>query len=545
MENNTELRTICATGIPGYNPWSDARDCWFDDEAAQDAIDFFPEVLRHIEGALAGSPFILERWQQAIVANLFGWKRTDELGREVRRYREAFIYVPRKGGKTPLAAGISNYVLFCDEEPGAQCYCAAADRDQATYIFRHMKGMIEAEPELAERCVVYKATRSIEMEDEGSTLKVLSADADTKHGGNSHLVIVDELHAQPNRDLVDTLQTSFASANRKQPLLIFITTADFDRPSICNEKLDYACKVRDGILSDRAFLPVIYAADIADDWTDPAIWAKANPNLGISVSREYLERECKRAQESPAYLNTFLRLHLNVKTTNDVAWVDMSKWDECGKLPVDLEKLKGRDCYAGLDLSSTTDISAFVLLFPDDGGNIVVPFFWVPGENARKRELRDRVPYQTWARSEFIQLTDGNVIETDVIRKKINELGKQFNIRAIAVDRWNSMSLSTQLMADGFNVEMFGQGFATMTGPTKELEKLITSCKLSHGGHPVLRWMASNLTVETDSAGNVKPSKSKSTEKIDGMVSLVMAIGMSTTNPPAKELTASDMISFF
>lgn len=522
----TDIEAICRTGIPGYDPWADSGGASFDEDAAQEAVDFFSECLTHIEGTIAGSPFNLERWQVAVVGNLFGWKNSDGS----RRYREMLLYVPRKNGKTPLAAGIANYVLFCDGEPGAQCYCAAADREQATYLFRHMKGMIEAEPLLSEQCTIYKATRSVVLnDDEESAMKVLSADGDTKHGGNSHFVAVDELHAQPNRNLVDTLQTSFASANRRQPLLLFITTADFDRESICNEKHEYACKVRDGLLPDPAFLPVIYEASVEDDWTDPAVWRKSNPNLGVSVSEKYFERECQRAQESPAYLNTFLRLHLNVKTQNDVAWVDMVKWDQCGSVPVDLESLAGRECFAGLDLSTTTDITAFVMVFPEEGGYIVVPRFWIPRDNVLLRERRDRVPYATWARQEMLTMTDGNVVDYDVIRREIGELGKRFNIRKIGADRWNASQIITQLMGDGFDVEGFGQGYASMSGPTKELEKLIKGVKLSHGGHPVLRWMASNLTVEIDAAENVKPSKSKSTERIDGMVALVMALGMATT----------------
>lgn len=527
MKKVSKLETECKTGIPGYDPWKNPGDSHFDAAAAKDAISFFHECLTHIEGVVAGGPFKLEQWQRAVIGNLFGWKRRSG----ARRYREVFLYVPRKNGKTPLAAGIANYVLFCDKEPGAQCYCAAADRDQASLLFRHAKGMIEAEPLLKEQCTLYKATRSVVMnQDEEASLKVLSADADTKHGGNSHLVIVDELHAQPNRDLVDTLQTSFASANRKQPLLLFITTADFDRESICNEKHEYACKVRDGIIPDAAFLPVIYEAAMDDDWASPKVWRKANPNLGVSVSEEYLEREVERAKDSPAYLNTFLRLHLNIKTQNDVAWIDMAKWDACGNLPVDLGSLAGRECYAGLDLSSTTDVSAFVLVFPDEGGYIVVPFFWVPSENARKREQKDRVPYQTWARQELIEMTDGDGVDYDVIRERIKEIGETVNIRKIGADRWNASQLLNQLMGDGFDVELFGQGYSSMNAPTKELEKLIIKRQLSHGSNPVLRWMASNLTVETDAAGNVKPSKKKSTERIDGMVALVMAIGMAMTD---------------
>lgn len=523
------LEDICRTVIPGYDPWADADGADFDETAAQLAIDFFSECLVHIEGAVAGQPFHLEPWQQAVVGNLFGWKRPDG----TRRYRELLLYVPRKNGKTPLAAGIANYVFFCDQEPGAQCYCAAADRDQASLLYRHMKGMIEAEPLLSDRCTIYKATRSLMMnDDEESTMRVLSADADTKHGGNSHLVIIDELHAQPNRDLVDTLQTSFASANRKQPLFICITTADFDRPSICNEKHDYACKVRDGIIPDPAFLPVIYEASRDDDWADPETWAKANPNLGTSVSEEYMRRDVVRAQESAPYLNTFLRLHLNVKTQNDVAWIDMARWDACGAVPVSLEQMAGRECWAGLDLSSTTDITALSLVFPDDGGYVVLPFFWIPSDNAKHREDRDRVPYLTWARQGLVSLTDGSVVDYDVIRSRINELSKVVNIRQIAVDRWNSTGIVTQLMGDGFDVVMFGQGFSSMSGPTKQLDKLIRGGQVQHGGNPALRWMASNVTVQEDAAGNLKPDKAKSTEKIDGIVATVMALGIGMVQEP-------------
>lgn len=520
------LEDICRTGIPGYDPWANAEGMRFDMKAGQTAIDFIHECQTHIEGALAGQPFLLEDWQKAIIGNLFGWKRRDG----TRRYREAFVFVSRKNGKSPLAACIANYMLFCDGEAGAQCYLAAADRDQATVLFRHCKGMIEAEPWLSSKCQIYKAARSIVMQDEGSSLKVLSAEAETKHGGNSHLVIVDELHAQPNRELVDTLQTSFASANRKQPLLLFITTADFDRESICNEKHDYAGKVRDGIIVDPAFLPVIYEASIDEDWCDPVVWRKANPNLGVSVSQEYLERESKRAQETPSYLNTFLRLHLNVKTQNDKAWLNMAKWDAGGEMPVDAGQLIGRECFAGLDLASTTDVAALSLVFPDDDGYIVLPFFWIPEDNARQRERKDRVPYLTWAREGYIDLTSGNVIDYDVIRTKIRELGEIYNIRQIAVDRWNATQLVTQLGGDGFDVVMFGQGYASMTAPTKELEKLNQAGQLSHGGNPVLRWMASNVTTEEDAAGNLKPSKSKSTEKIDGIVATIMALGVAATD---------------
>ena len=274
---------------------------------------------------------------------------------------------------------------------------------------------------------------------------------------------------------------------------------------------------------------MLYGAQPEDDWTDPKVWAKANPNLGVSKSVEYMRCECKRAQETPTYENTFKRLDLNIKTQQDVLWLPMDKWDACGG-DVDPGDLAGQVCYAGLDLASTTDIAALVLLFPEVG-NAVLPFFWIPAESARIRERRDRVPYETWARQGLIEMTEGNVIDYDVIRRRINELGEQFNIKEIAVDRWNSTQLQTQLTGDGFEVIPFGQGYASMSAPTKELEKLVLAGDLAHGGHPVLRWMASNVSVEMDAAGNIKPSKKKSNEKIDGMVALIEAIGRAIIAP--------------
>ncbi len=526
-------------GIPGYDSMKSANDCRFDKGAAELTINFFPKHLCHVEGDLSGKPFLLERWQVSWLVNLFGWKRKDNMGRVVRRYRETLLFVPRKNGKSPIAAGVALLVFFADGEAGQQDYIAAGDREQAGYLFRQAKGMVEQNPKLASRCKIYGGgnaagqSRSIVNESDNSFLRVISADAETKHGGNTHLAIVDELHVQPNRDLVDVLGTSMASANRKQPLLVYLTTADFDRPSICNEKHDYACKVRDGIIDDPSFLPVIYESERAADWKDERVWRQANPNLGVSVSLEYLQRECKRAQEIPAYENTFRRLHLNQKTETDTRAVPMDAWDACTD-QVSVSDLAGAECYAGLDLSTTTDLSACVLLFPDDeGGYAVLPFFWAPADNARKRQLRDRVPYETWARHGYLKLTDGNVIDYDVIRADLAAIRDKYNVREIAADRWNATQLITQLTGDGCEVVAYGQGFRDMTAPTKELLKLVTAGQLRHGGHPVLRWMAANLSTETDAAGNLKPSKKKSTERIDGMVALIMALGRALLREPA------------
>lgn len=503
--------------IPGFDPVATAGDCWFDAEAADRAVAFFPAMLTHIEGAMAGQPFELGEWQAAVVGCVFGWKRPDG----TRRFREVFLYVPRKNGKSTLCGGIVNLLGFCDDEPGAQLYSAAAEREQAALVFRQAKGMIAQNPELSSISKIYNSMKSIEYPGNG-VYKALSADADTKHGFNTSGCVVDELHAHRSRDLVDVLATSMGS--RRQPLLWSITTADFNRESICNEKYDYACKVRDGIIDDHAFLPVVYEATLEDDWKDPAVWHKANPNLGVSVSEEYLARECKRAQDQPSYENTFKRLHLNIRTQQDKRWMQMDAWDACGGR-VDMRSLEGKSCYVGVDLASTRDIAAAVLCFPEEDGFVLVSYFWVPEETVRIRS--ERTQYDTWASQGHITATPGNVTDYGFIRKTINELSEKYHIEAIGYDPWNARHLMTELGEDdGLPVVEFRQGYATISGPTKDFEALIMSGKVNHGNNPVLRWMASNVAVREDPNGNIKPDKKKSTEKIDGIVAAIMATAL-------------------
>jgi phage terminase large subunit-like protein len=512
--------------IPGYDPVKTAGECTFDAGLADRCVAFFEKHLTHIEGKWAGKPLSLEPWQQAIVGCAFGWFRPDG----TRRYREVFQYVPRKNGKSTMLGGLVNLVAFCDDEPGAQIYSAAADREQATLVYRQAKGMILNNPALSRHARIYATYKSIEFPN-GVVYKALSADADTKHGQNTHLVVIDELHAQPNRDLVDVLVTSTGS--RTQPLIWYITTADFDRESICNEKYDYASKVRDGIVADAAFLPVIFEATTDDDWTSPKTWRKANPNLGVSVSEEYLARECQRAKETPTYENTFKRLHLNIRTQNDVRWLRLEDWDGCAG-PVNETALAGRHCFGALDLSSKVDVTAWVLVFPptdDDPLWRILPRFFIPADNARQRERRDRVPYETWGRQGLMTLTEGNVVDYDVVKAQIAADAKTFDLQEVAYDPWNATQIALQLQADGATVVEFGQGYRSMSEPTKELEKLVTSGRLAHAGNPVLRWMAGNAAVESDPAGNLKPSKKKSTERIDGVVALVMGLGRAIMKP--------------
>ncbi len=544
--------------IPGYDPFAQAEGCWFDEAAAQRALDFFPEMLHHVEGALAGQPFVLEPWQQAIIANLFGWKTIDNHGREVRRYRECLIYCPRKSGKTPLIAGVACYVFFCDQEAGQQDYIAAGEREQAGMLFRQIKGMVTQEPELRERCRLYGGnaaagqSKSLVREADGSFLRVVASEGDTLHGGNTHLAIIDELHVQKDRNLFDVFTTSMASQNRKNPLFICITTADFARESICNETYKRACSVRDNAGDklmpgyDPAFLPVIFESAADDDWTDPKVWAKANPNLGVSVSLEYLERECKKAQENPAYENTFRRLHLNQKTSQDCRVIPMDKWELCGQgaNPKEwrarmLVELAGKQCSGGLDLGSISDLTALALLFGDDEeGYDLLPFFWGPEANAFERERKDKVPYVQWAREGYLTLTeDFSGIETDYakVRANINDLGQTFGIRQIAADRlFQGMQLVQDLLRDGFEVIAFGQGYQSMAAPTRRFLELISAGKLRHGNNPILKWMAGNAASESQGKGDgevLKFSKAKSNEKIDGIIAGTMALGLRMQEP--------------
>lgn len=498
-------------------------DYWYDEAAAQKAVDFFPLALCHVKGEWAGQPISLLPWQENdVIRPLFGWKRPDG----TRRYRTCFVEVPRKNGKSTIAAGIGLYLLFADGEPGAEVYSAAADRSQAAIVFDIAKQMVAKSPMLAKRARIFQS--SIMAPATGSSYKVLSADVETKYGYNASGIIFDELHTQANRRLWDALIT--ATGVRRQPLTFVMTTAGYDRHSVCWEQHDYAMKVKAGIIQDDSYLGVIYAADENDDWTDPKVWAKANPSLGNTLKLDYVATECQHARDIPGYENTFKRLQLNIWTEQATRWLGLDTWDACAG-EVDLALLEGRDCFGGIDLSSTQDTTALALVFPGPDGYDTLSWFWVPEESIRKRSERDRVPYDIWARDGFIEETEGNVVDYDIIRKRVNELGQRFHIKEIAIDRWNSTDLQTRLQGDGFTVVPFGQGFASMTAPAKELEKLLLSRKLRHGGNPVLRWMASVVAVSQDAAGNLKPDKAKSTERIDGIVALIMALGRAMVQP--------------
>lgn len=500
-----------------------SRGLRFDHNAAEHALDFF-QFLRHSKGEWAGERFDLAAWQSFAVGSIFGWRRADGL----RRFRTGYVEVGRKNGKSSVAAGVGTYLFVGDQEPGAEVYTSATKRDQARIVHSEAVRMVKSSPELAPHIMVFKDNLSIL--GTASKYEPLGADADTLDGLNVHGAIVDEIHAHKTRNLWDVLET--ATKARRQPMMLGITTAGYDRTSICWELHEYSRRVLEGAIEDDAWFAYIACLDPEDDWADESVWIKANPNLGVSVKLDQLRESAKKAQESIAYRNTFRRLHLNQWTEQHTAWIPMEVWEENAQ-PVDPEELRGKDCCAGLDLSTTTDITALVLDFKLEGGiHKLLCYFWIPAETVTERSRKDRVPYAAWVQQGLVQATEGNVVDYDVIRAKIIELHDIYRINEFAIDRWNATQLTSQLMAEGYQVLPFGQGFRDMSPATKEFEKLVLGRKLHHGGNPVLRWMMSNVAIKQDPAGNIKPDKAKSTDRIDGVVAAIMAVGRGVIEHP-------------
>ncbi len=502
-----------------------ARGCWMDEDAAERVRIFFQRFLRHSKGQFAGKPFELLPWQwESVIRPLFGWKRPDG----TRRFRRAYIEVPKKNGKSTLCAGLALFLLSKDGEPGAEVYSAAADRDQASIVFNEAANMVEASPALAVRCDVSKAAKRIVFPSTKSVYRALSADVPTKEGLNIHGLVFDELHAQKTRQLWDTLR--YGGISRRQPLLVAITTAGYDKTTICWEQHCYAEGVLRGTIEDDEFFAFISAAGPDDKWTDPAVWAKANPSYGVTIPADSFTADCREAQQSPLAENSFRRYRLNQWTEQEVRWLQMDKWDAC-RTVVEPDVLLGAECYGGLDLSSTTDLSSFVLYFPEH--KACLPFFWLPEDGLSWRARQSKVRVDPWT-PKHITLTPGNVIDYDCIRQTINELASQYDLREIAVDPYNSTQIQTQLLSDGLNVVRFPQTYLGFTPACKELERLVLCSELVHLGNPVLRWMASNVVVRMDPAGNIKTDKSKAADRIDGIVALLMALGQALHAEEAK-----------
>lgn len=497
-----------------------AEDSIYDKDAADFAVMFI-ESLCHTKGTWAGKKFELIDWQEQIIRDLFGTLKPNGY----RQFNTAYVEIPKKQGKSELAAAVALLLCCGDGEERAEVYGCAADRQQATIVFDVAADMVRMCPALNKRVKILASQKRIIYTPTNSFYQVLSAEAYSKHGFNIHGVVFDELHTQPNRKLFDVMTKGSGDA-RMQPLYFLITTAGTDTNSICYETHQKAKDILEGRKIDTTFYPVIYGADESDDWTDPRVWRKANPSLDITVGIDKVEAACNSAKQNPGEENSFRQLRLNQWVKQAVRWMPMEKWDACA-FPVDEDELEGRVCYGGLDLSSTTDITAFVFVFPpldEDDKYIILPYFWVPEDTLDLRVRRDHVPYDVWERKGYLQTTEGNVVHYGYIEKFIEKLGERFNIREIAFDRWGAVQMVQNLEGMGFTVVPFGQGFKDMSPPTKELMKLVLEKRIAHGGHPVLRWNMDNIFIRTDPAGNIKADKEKSTEKIDGAVATIMAL---------------------
>ncbi len=492
----------------------------YDKKKADRAVTFI-ENLCHTKGKWAGTPFWLLPWQEQLIRDIFGIVKPDGN----RQFRTAFVEICKKVGKSELAAAIALYLLYADNEPSAEVYGAAADRQQASIVFDVAKQMVEMSPALMKRSKLMGATKRIVNYGNAGYYQVLSAEVGGKHGFSVSGLVFDEIHTQPNRQLYDVL-TKGSSDARQNPLHFIITTAGNDRHSIAYELHTKAVDILEGRRVDPTFYPVVYGLKDDEDWEDEANWYKVNPSLGYTVDVERLRDAYREAKQNPADEITFKWLRCNMWVSSTVAWIPDAIYMR-GNEPIDMASLEGRDCYAGLDLSSTGDITALVLIFPprdEDEKFVLLPYFWIPEETIPKRVKANSVPYDIWEKQGYIMSTEGNVIHYDFIEKFIMDLSEKYHILEIAVDRWNATHVIQNLEDNGLTMVPFGQGFASMSAPTKEFYRLLMEGKIIHGGHPVMRWMAGNVVVDTDPAGNIKVTKAKSKEKINGIVAAIMAL---------------------
>lgn len=485
-------------------------------------IRTFAGMLKHTESPFAGQPFLLAPWQDEYLDRLFNTSRPD--GR--RQYQRSLLALPRKQGKTAMCAVIGAYEGFFGED-GGQILIAAGDRKQASLLFTACSRYIESCPGLLKRCKIYK--NSIVIPHNKSVIQFLSSEHKGKHGFNPSLVIVDEYHVQPNRDLVDVLESGMGT--RAEPLVIYVTTAGMDRVGPCYDEWQRAIKVRDGIIDDPTFLPCIFAAEDSDDPFAETTWQKAQPNYSITTRPEFMHREAALARESVAQEIKFRTLYLNTWVSNGAnKFFRTGQWEACGAAarPAD-----GRPCYCGLDLSSTQDTTAFAAVWPGfdehgvpDGTFDAFAHLFIPDANADKSEA----PYRQWAKDEFCTITEGDVTDYDVVRDYVLRFCEENAVKGIAIDRWNATHITTQLVNEGVTVKPYGQGYASMSAPTRMLSVLTLGQKIRHGGNPPLALHVSNLQVRQDDAGNLKPTKSNSNSnaRIDSAVSLIMALGLAS-----------------
>lgn len=532
------VRQACARHLKDLRDGK-KRGLSFDAKAADRVFRFF-STLRLTEGEHDGKPFQLQPFQKFIVGSLFGWKTKDG----TRRFRTAYVEIGKGNGKSPMAGGIGLYGLTADGESGAEIYSAAVSRDQAKILFRDAENMVLTSPDLREH--VQRHVGNLSVPSTFSYFRPVSSEHRGLDGKRVHMALIDEVHVHPDALVVDKMRAG--TKGRRQALIFLITNSGTDRNSVCwhyhemsrkvvsgeienDSFFAYVCQLDscDQCVSDGKYLPVDGCAS-CDDWRNEKTWIKANPCLGISITKRYLAEQVKEAVQMPSKENIVKRLNFCIWTEQVIRWMPMSSWDAC-PATIQYSRLIGETCYAGLDLASRTDLCALVLLFPNiDDRCVALPFFWAPRDGAERRQEVDHVPYMDWYKQGLLDLTEGNATDYDVIREKVKELNETFRIAEIGFDPWNAQQLCTQLMSDGLTVIELRQNFANLSGPMKELESLVRTKQLDHGNHPIMRWMASNVSATMDKVGNIKPGKERYIDKIDGIVALVMAIARWTVN---------------
>lgn len=513
------------------------RGLVFDADRAERIVKFF-ELTPHVKGRWAGAPIELEPWQVFILTTVFGWVRGDG----TRRFRSAYNEVARKNAKSTMSAALGLYMLTADGEPGAEVYSAATTHDQARIVFNDARVMTLKSPRLAQRIGVN--ARNLHVLSTGSKFEALSAEYRSLDGLNVHCAIIDELHAHKTRAVYDVIET--ATGARSQALLWMITTAGSNRAGICYEQRTYITKILEGLVEDDSCFGIIYSIDDGDDWTDPETWIKANPNLGVSVYFDDLERQCLKAQQLPSARNAFLTKRLNVWVNADTAWMDMQAWEACGRQPLDPVMFECDECYMGLDLASKVDVAVLMLLFLRDGHYYCFGRYYLPEETVEAQAHATHAHYAGWAREGLLTLTPGNVIDFGCIRDDILDLSGRFDVQQIAYDPWQATHLATELYNQGAPMVECRPTVQNFSEPMKELEALVRSGKLHHGGDPVLTWMVSNVVCHLDRKDNIYPNKERPENKIDGVVALIMALGQLLRNR-VDELSVDDArgIEFF
>jgi phage terminase large subunit-like protein len=493
----------------------------------------FLEALPVTKGLGVGAPMALLDFQKDWIKAVYA---TDDDGR--RLVRTGLMSVARGNGKTVLVAGLClAHLVGPEAEPRGECYSAAATKEQAALIFAEIEAWCYAVPWLAKRLNVQTFHKKIVDHETGSTYRALASDGPAAHGLAASFIAADELAQWKRRELFDVLRTSMGK--RSQPLLIAIGTQSPDADNVMSELCDYAVRVQSGEVADPTFHGAVYAVPDDADVFDPENWALANPALGVFRSHEELAQEAMRAQRMPTNEPAFRNLYCNQRVDAEPKAISPLEWDACAG-EIGLLGLAGKPCYAGLDLSDVRDLTALVLYFPDDGG-AVLPYFWCPKDGIPEKEEIDRVPYRIWANKGFIEATPGKAIDKEFIAARLGQLAAQFDIRGIAYDRWHMAELQVILDRMGLKLPLipFGQGFKDMGPAVDSFEAALLTDKIRHGGHPILRWNAGNAVFQTDPAGSRKLSKDRSRDKIDGLVALVMAIGLAGRTEAPKEFAGS------